>query len=59
MKKQNGAKGLKVNVGKTKVMTGGEGLGTIEEFGTYPCRVCGKGVEVNSAASGCTDDAAE
>ena len=34
------AKGLKVNV----VMTGGEGLCTIKEFGSYPCRVHGKSV---------------
>ena len=38
------AEGFKVNVGKAKVMTGGEGLGTIEEFSSYPCGVCCKGV---------------
>ena len=39
------AKGLKVTVAKTKVMTGGVGLGTIEEFGSNACGVCCKGVE--------------
>ena len=35
------------NVGKTKVMTGCEGFGTIEEFGDYLCGVCDKGVGDN------------
>ena len=44
------AKGLEVNVGKTKVMTGCEDLGTIEEFGSHPfgVGVCGSGVGDNA-----------
>ena len=42
------AKGFKVNVGKTKVMAGGERLGAIEKFSAQPCGVCGKGVGKNS-----------
>ena len=42
------AKGLKVNIGKTKVMVGGEGSGAVEETGKFPCGVCGKGVARNS-----------
>jgi len=42
------AKGLKVNVAKTKIMVGGEGKGDIEESGKWPCGVCGKGVGRNS-----------
>jgi hypothetical protein len=41
-------KGLKVNIGKTKVMCGGDGTGTVEQKGKYPCGVCGKGVASNS-----------
>ena len=41
------AKGLKVNIGKTKVMVGGEGTGAVEETGKFPCGVCGKGVARN------------
>ena len=33
------AKGLKANVGKTKVMTVGEAFGTIDEFGAYLFKV--------------------
>ena len=42
------AKGLEVNVGKTKEMIGGEVLSTVEEFGSHPCGVCGKDVGNNS-----------
>ena len=42
------AKGLKVNVGKTKVMRSGKGGGQIEKVGKWPCTICGKGVGVNS-----------
>ena len=47
---QNGleAKGLRVNVGKTKVMKCGVGLQKVVDSGKYPCRVCGKDVEDNS-----------
>ena len=47
-------KGLKVNIGKTKVMTGGEGTGTVEESGKWPCSVCKRGVGSNSLqCTGC------
>jgi hypothetical protein len=42
------SKGLKVNIGKTKVMIGGDGMGDVEESGSYPCGVCKKGVGSNS-----------
>jgi len=41
-------KGLKVNVGKTKVMIGGEGVAEVEETSKWPCAVCSKGVGRNS-----------
>ncbi|MBJ5627073.1 hypothetical protein JGG67_22900, partial [Salmonella enterica subsp. enterica serovar Derby] len=41
-------KGLRVNVGKTKVMVGGEGPRRVEETGKWPCGVCRKGVGRNS-----------
>ena len=42
------AKGLKVNIGKTKVMVSGKNCGDIERTGKWPCAVCGKGVGSNS-----------
>jgi hypothetical protein len=42
------AKGLKMNVGKTKIMIGGENTGDVEESGKWPCGVCRKGVGRNS-----------
>jgi hypothetical protein len=42
------AKGLKVNVGKTKIMVGGEGTSDVEVSGKWPCGVCKKGVGSNS-----------
>ena len=41
-------KGLRVNVGKTKVMICGKGLDTIKPSGKYPCGICRKGVGRNS-----------
>ena len=41
------AKGLRVNVGKTKVMCG-VGLQKVVDSRKYPCGVCGKGVDANS-----------
>ncbi|MBJ5695539.1 hypothetical protein JGG83_23085, partial [Salmonella enterica subsp. enterica serovar Derby] len=41
-------KGLRVNVGNTKVMVGGEGPRRVEEMGKWPCGVCRKGVGRNS-----------
>ena len=35
-------KGLRVNMGKTKVMICGKGLNTIKPSGKYPCSVCRK-----------------
>ena len=37
-----GAKGLKVIVGKTKVMIAGEGRVVVEEPSKWPCAVCKK-----------------
>jgi hypothetical protein len=42
------AKGLKMNVGKTKVMVSGENCGSNECSGKWPCAVCAKGVGSNS-----------
>jgi len=42
------AKGLKVNIGKTKVMASGKACGEVERTGKWPCAVCRKGVGVNS-----------
>ena len=41
-------KGLKVNVGKSKVMVGSSGGKMIVNSGKRPCGVCGKGVQANS-----------
>ena len=38
------AKGLKVNIGKTKVKVSGKNCGDVERLETLPCTVCGKGV---------------
>jgi hypothetical protein len=42
------SKGLKVNVGKTKVLKCNGGAGTVEKSGRWPCGVCNKGVGNNS-----------
>jgi hypothetical protein len=42
------AKGLRVNLGKTKVMRCCDGEGKVEPSGKFPCRVCNKGVGENS-----------
>src|SRR4029077_10651902 len=41
------AKGLKVNIGKTKVLKCEVGSGLIEESGKWPCGICKKGVGKN------------
>ena len=41
-------KGLRVNIGKTKVMCSEYGKGNINKSANYPCGVCGHGVGVNS-----------
>ena len=49
------SKGLKVNIGKTKVMISGRDLYTWQTSGKYPCAVCRKGVTNNSIfCSGCS-----
>ena len=42
------SKGLKVNVGKTKVLKCKAGSGTVDKSGKWPCGVCNKGVRNNS-----------
>ena len=47
--------GLKVNMGKTKVMISGRDLHTLQTSGKYPSAVCRKGVKKNSIfCSGCS-----
>jgi len=47
-------KGLRVNLGKTKVMISGTGLETLKDSGRFPCGVCRQGVGSNSIlCSGC------
>ena len=41
-------KGLRVNMGKTKVMRCGDGAGQPIKTGAYPCGICSKGVGSNS-----------
>ena len=49
------SKGLKVNMGKTKVMISGRDHYTLQTSGKYPCVVCRKGVRKNSIFfSGCS-----
>ena len=45
-------KGLKVNVGKTKVMTSRRDLNSLVKSGKFPCGVCVKGVGQNSIFCG-------
>ena len=42
------SKGLRVNVGKTKVMISSSNAGSVNKTGKYPCGVCHKGVGSNS-----------
>src|SRR3989442_11682870 len=41
-------KGLRVNIGKTKVMNCKVGVGQVENSGKYPCGVCRSGVGLNA-----------
>ena len=41
-------KGLRVNIGKTKVMRCQVRIGQAEDSGKYPCGVCKQGVSDNS-----------
>ena len=45
------AKCLKLNFGKTKVMTEGKSLDTFEEFDSHSFGVCGKGLGDNPISS--------
>ena len=47
-KKQMEAKGLRVNMKKTKIMVSGPNLNTLKDSGRYPCAVCRSGVGKNS-----------
>lgn len=40
-------RGLKVNIGKTKIMVTGKKNVEKAQLGKYPCGVCGRGVGVN------------
>ena len=42
------AKGLRVNMGKTKIMVSGRDLDVLKDYGSYPCAVCRTGVGANS-----------
>ena len=41
-------KGLRVNMGKTKVMRCSVDAGQVQKSGKYPCAVCSKGVGTNA-----------
>ena len=41
-------KGLRVNMGKTKIMRCADGSGQVKESGKWPCGVCRNGVGANS-----------
>ena len=45
-------KGLKVNIGKTKVMRSSVNAGVERESGKYPCSICLKGVGSNAVQCG-------
>ena len=47
-KKHLEAKGLRVNMGKTKIMISGKNLHSPRDSGKHPCGVCRKGVGSNS-----------
>ena len=47
-------KGLRVNMGKTKIMCSGKGMNILKDTGKYPCGVCRSGVGSNSIfCTGC------
>ena len=47
-KKRLEAKGLRVNIEKTKIMICGKNLHSLKDSGKHPCGVCCKGVGSNS-----------
>ena len=51
-KKGMEAKGLRVNMAKTKVMISGPELHTLKDSGKYPCAVCRTGVRSNAIQCG-------
>src|SRR5271163_2891331 len=51
-KKNMEAKGLRVNVGKTKVMKCAVQSGLVQKSGKWPCAICLKGVGANSVKCG-------
>ena len=48
VKKHLETKGLRVNMGKTKIMISGKNLHSLRDSGKHPCGVCHKGVGSNS-----------
>ena len=44
-------KGLRVNIGKTKVMRCKVRIGQAEESGKYPCGVCRQGVDLGQTSN--------
>ena len=49
------SKGLRVNMGKTKIMVSRVNLQMLKDYGKYPCSVCRKGVGSNSIyCAGCS-----
>ena len=44
MEDRDGEKGLRVNMGKTKIMESGINLDVLKKSGKYPCGVCLTGV---------------
>ena len=45
-------KGLRVNMGKTKLMVSGSNLDVLRKSGKYPCGVCQAGVGRNAIQCG-------
>ena len=43
MEDRDGKKGLRVNMGKTKIMESGINLDVLKKSGKYPCGVCQSG----------------
>ena len=52
-KKHLEAKGIRVNMGKTKIMISGKNLHFLSDSEKHPCGVCRKGAESNSILCGC------
>ena len=52
MEIEDGEKGLRVNMGKTKLMVSGSNLDVLRKSGKYPCGVCQAGVGRNDVQCG-------